>query len=158
VTANGDRRFEKILQGIQYLIRDNELLREDLKEYARRAEEDRKKFWEHMRKVDEDREEFREFLRQAKEDREEFREFARRAEEDRREFREFVRQAEEDRKQAAQDRRTTNELIDGIRRALAVIGKRAGEFIDVQKKQGETLERIEKKLSALGRKNGNGPR
>jgi hypothetical protein len=130
VTANGDRRFEKILQGIQYLIRDNELLREDLKEYARRAEEDRK----------------------------ELREFARRAEEDRKEFREFARQAEEDRKQAAQDRRTTNELIDGIRRALAVIGKRAGEFIDIQKKQGETLERIEKKLSALGRKNGNGPR
>lgn len=158
VTANGDRRFEKILQGIQYLIRDNELLREDLKEYARRAEEDRKELCEFARRAEEDRREFHEFARQAEEDRKEFREFVRQAEEDRKEFREFVRQAEEDRKQAAQDRRTTNELIDGIRRALAVIGKRAGEFIDIQKKQGETLERIEKKLSALGRKNGNGPR
>ncbi|HXG62158.1 MAG TPA: hypothetical protein VNO22_12320 [Planctomycetota bacterium] len=128
MTANGDRRFEKILQGIQYLIRDNELLREDLKEYARQAAEDRK------------------------------------------EFREFARQAAEDRKQAAEDRKRTNEIIEGIRKALAVIGKRGAEFIEIQKKQGEILdqhthilrrhtdilERIEKKLPPPGGKNGGG--
>ncbi|MFN3487213.1 MAG: hypothetical protein ACK44W_17240 [Planctomycetota bacterium] len=123
MTANGNRRFEKILQGIQYLIRDNELLREDLREYARRADEDRKR-------------------------------------------------AAEDRKQAAEDRKKTNEILDGIRKALVIIGKRGGEFIEIQKKQGEILnrhteilnrhteilERIEKKLPPLGGRNGNGPK
>lgn len=123
MTANGNRRFEKILQGIQYLIRDNELLREDLREYARRADEDRK-------------------------------------------------QAAEDRKQAAEDRKKTNEILDGIRKALVIIGKRGGEFIEIQKKQGEILnrhteilnrhteilERIEKKLPPFGGRNGNGPK
>lgn len=130
MTANGNRRFEKILQGIQYLIRDNELLREDLREYARRADEDRK---------------------QAAEDR---------------------KQAAEDRKQAAEDRKKTNEILDGIRKALVIIGKRGGEFIEIQKKQGEILnrhteilnrhteilERIEKKLPPFGGRNGNGPK
>lgn len=116
MTANGNRRFEKILQGIQYLIRDNELLREDLREYARRADEDRK--------------------------------------------------------QAAEDRKKTNEILDGIRKALVIIGKRGGEFIEIQKKQGEILnrhteilnrhteilERIEKKLPPFGGRNGNGPK
>jgi len=116
VPDNGDKRFEKILQGIQYLIRDSEDRREELKEFYRQAAEDRK-------------------------------------------------QAAEDRKQAAEDRREMNENIRGIRKALVVIGKRAAEFIEVQKKLGEKLdrnteilERIEKKFFANGKKNGNSPK
>jgi methyl-accepting chemotaxis protein len=67
VTANGDRRFEKILQGIQYLIRDNELLREDLREYARRADEDRKQAAEDRKQAAEDRRRMNELLQDTNE-------------------------------------------------------------------------------------------
>src|SRR2546428_14145798 len=99
---NGDKKAERILQGIQYLIRDNEHLREDLKEYSRQATEDRKRF---SAEADKDR-----------------------------------KQAAEDRKQAAEDRHEMKDIIRGIRQALAVIGKRGGEFVEIQKQQAETLK------------------
>jgi hypothetical protein len=56
---NGEKRFQKVLEGIQYLIGDNKHLREDLAEFARQAAEDRKRaderFDRMMRKMDEDR-------------------------------------------------------------------------------------------------------
>jgi hypothetical protein len=111
---NGEKRFQKILEGIQYIARDNELLRQDLKEYSRLAAEDRKQAIEDRRQAAEDR-------KQAIEDR---------------------RQAAEDRRQAAEHRREMRELIGGIRQALVVIGKRGGEFVEIQKKQGRQLDSL----------------
>lgn len=70
MSENGEKKFQKILEGIQYLIGDNKHLREELRgelrELARKAEEDRKqaeldrrrsdeRFERMMEKVDEDR-------------------------------------------------------------------------------------------------------
>ncbi len=64
------------------------------------------------------------------------------AAEDRRQAAEDRRQAAEDRRQAAEDRRVMNETIDGIRKALAVIGKRGGEFVEIQREQGKKLDKL----------------
>ncbi len=52
------------------------------------------------------------------------------------------RQAAEDRQQAAEDRREFAEVQKGIRRALVVIGRRGGEFVQIQKRQGEQIDRL----------------
>ena len=43
VADNGDRKFQKVLGGIQHLIRDNEHLRTELKDFVARADEDRRR-------------------------------------------------------------------------------------------------------------------
>ena len=57
MAENGEKRVQKILEGIQYLIGDNrqlrEELREELREFARKAEEDRKRADEDRRRSDE---------------------------------------------------------------------------------------------------------
>lgn len=106
---NSDRKFDKILEGIQYIIGDNRRLREDLGEYARQAAEDRK-------------------------------------------------QAAMDREQAAEDRREMKELIRGIRQALVIIGKRGGEFVEIQKQQGAQIKKLTElteKMTELTEKNTN---
>lgn len=80
--------------------------------------------------------------RQAAEDRKQ-------AIEDRNQATEDRKQATEDRKQAAENLLLMNETIQGIRKALAVIGKRGGEFVEIQKTQGSQL----KKLIELTEKN-----
>lgn len=40
---NGDRRFQKVLEGIQYLIKDNEHLRAELKDLLAKGDEDRRR-------------------------------------------------------------------------------------------------------------------
>jgi hypothetical protein len=70
MSENGEKKTQKILEGIQYLIGDNKHLREELRgelrEFARKAEEDRKqaeldrrrsddRFERMMEKMDEDR-------------------------------------------------------------------------------------------------------
>ncbi len=80
--------------------------------------------------------------RQAAEDRKQ-------AIDDRKQAIEDRKEAIEDRKQAADDRRQMNETIQGIRKALAVIGKRGGEFVEIQREQGAQL----KKLIELAEKN-----
>jgi hypothetical protein len=59
------------------------------------------------------------------------------------------KQAAEDRKQAAEDRKRSAEREDGIRKALAVIGHRGGEFVKIQKGQAEQL----RKLTEISEKN-----
>ena len=39
---NGDKKYQKVLEGIQYLIGDNKQAREELKAFAMKAEEDRR--------------------------------------------------------------------------------------------------------------------
>ena len=59
MAENGEKKVQKILEGIQYLIGDNrqlrEELREELREFARKAEEDRKRADEDRKRADEDR-------------------------------------------------------------------------------------------------------
>jgi hypothetical protein len=55
VADNGERKFQKTLEGIQYLIGDNTQLREELVEFARQAAEDRRRADEDRRRADEDR-------------------------------------------------------------------------------------------------------
>lgn len=50
---NGEKKYQKILEGIHYLIGDNKLLREELKESGKRAEEDRRRADEDRRRSDE---------------------------------------------------------------------------------------------------------
>lgn len=50
---NGEKKTQKILEGIQYLIGDNKHLREELKEFAKSAEEDRRRADEERRRMDE---------------------------------------------------------------------------------------------------------
>jgi hypothetical protein len=56
VAENGERKTQKILEGIQYLIGDNKQLREELRaefrEFARRTEEDRKRADQDRRRSD----------------------------------------------------------------------------------------------------------
>lgn len=73
--------------------------------------------------------------RQAAEDRKQ-------AIEDRKQAIEDRKEAIEDRKQAADDRRQMNETTQGIRKALAVIGKRGGEFVEIQREQGAQLKKL----------------
>ncbi len=57
MAENGERKTQKILEGIQYLIGDNKQLREELRaelrEFARKAEEDRKQAALDRRRSDE---------------------------------------------------------------------------------------------------------
>jgi len=137
---NGEKKLDKVLQGIHYLIGDNKHLREEFWESVRQAAEDRKRFAE-----------------QAAEDR---KRFAEQAAEDRKRYEE---QAAEDRRQAAEDRRKTDILIEGIRKALVVIGKRGGEFVQIQKEQGVILRKVAEDVAEIRKavkpgKNGNGPK
>ncbi len=50
---NGEKKLQKVLEGIQYLIGDNRHLREELQDFARRADEDRRKADEDRRRSDE---------------------------------------------------------------------------------------------------------
>jgi len=43
VAENGEKKTQKILEGIQYLVGDNKHLREELLDFARKAEEDRRR-------------------------------------------------------------------------------------------------------------------
>ena len=52
VSENGEKKTQKILEGIQYLIGDNKHLREEMREFARRADEDRKRADEGRRRSD----------------------------------------------------------------------------------------------------------
>jgi vacuolar-type H+-ATPase subunit I/STV1 len=59
MSENGEKKTQKILEGIQYLIGDNKHLREELKEFAQKADEDRRRsdqrFERMMEKMEEDR-------------------------------------------------------------------------------------------------------
>ena len=59
MSENGEKKTPKILEGIQYPIGDNRHLREELKEFAQKADEDRRRsdqrFERMMEKMDEDR-------------------------------------------------------------------------------------------------------
>jgi len=55
VSDNGEKKVQKVLEGIQYLIGDNKHLREELREFARSAEQDRRRADEDRRRADEDR-------------------------------------------------------------------------------------------------------
>ncbi len=59
------------------------------------------------------------------------------------------KEAAEDRKQAAEDRKAGAERENGIRKALIVIGRRGGEFVEIQKGQAAQL----KKLAEISEKN-----
>ena len=50
---NGEKKYQKTLEGIQYLIGDNKHLREELREFARSAEQDRRRADEDRRRSDE---------------------------------------------------------------------------------------------------------
>ncbi len=50
---NAEQRYEEILHGIRYLIGENKDLREDLLEFARKAEVDRKSYEADRRRSDE---------------------------------------------------------------------------------------------------------
>ena len=52
MSENGEKKTQKILEGIQYLIGDNKHLRDGLREFARGAEEDRKRADEDRRRSD----------------------------------------------------------------------------------------------------------
>ncbi len=56
---NGERKFQKVLGGIQYLIGDNKHLREEFRDFARKADEDRRRsderFERMMERSDEER-------------------------------------------------------------------------------------------------------
>lgn len=52
---NGEKKFQKIIEGIQYLVGDNKHVREDLREFSRQAEADRRRADEDRRRADEDR-------------------------------------------------------------------------------------------------------
>lgn len=51
----------------------------------------------------------------------------------------WEKQAAEDRKAAAEDRRHFAQVQDDLRKALIIIGRRGGEFVEIQKKQGEQI-------------------
>lgn len=53
MAGNGEKKYRKILEGIQYLIGDNKHLREELAEFARQAAEDRKRADDDRRRADE---------------------------------------------------------------------------------------------------------
>jgi len=66
VADNGEKRYQKILEGIHYLIGDNKLLREQHAEAARQAAEDRKRADEDRRRSNE---RFDRLIEEMKEDR-----------------------------------------------------------------------------------------
>lgn len=43
VADNGDKKFQKVIEGIQYLIGDNKQLREEFVDFAKKAELDRRR-------------------------------------------------------------------------------------------------------------------
>jgi septal ring factor EnvC (AmiA/AmiB activator) len=51
VAQNGDKKYEKIVEGIQYLMGDNALLREQVAAFAKRAEEDRRQAEERFQRA-----------------------------------------------------------------------------------------------------------
>ena len=53
MSDNGEKRHQKILEGIQHLIGDNKQVREDLMEFAKSAEEDRRRADGERRRSDE---------------------------------------------------------------------------------------------------------
>src|SRR2546426_9513100 len=53
MSENGEKKYQKILEGIQYLIGDNKNLREELLTFSRKAEEDRRRADEDRRRSDE---------------------------------------------------------------------------------------------------------
>ena len=53
MNGNGEKKIQKVLEGIQYLVGDNKQVREDLMEFAKSAEEDRRRADEYRRRSDE---------------------------------------------------------------------------------------------------------
>jgi len=51
MSENGEKKYQKILEGIQYLIGDNKNLREELLVFARKAEEDRRRADERFERI-----------------------------------------------------------------------------------------------------------
>jgi len=51
VSDNGEKRYPKILEGIQYLVGDNRQVREELKEFAKGAEADRRRSDERLERL-----------------------------------------------------------------------------------------------------------
>jgi uncharacterized membrane protein YccC len=66
MAENGEKKLQKVVEGIQYLIGDNKHLREELKEFSRQAAEDRKQAAEDRRRSDE---RFERMMEKAEEDR-----------------------------------------------------------------------------------------
>lgn len=134
--GNGDPKLDRILEGLRYSIEDSRLLREELRGYAREAQEDRKKFAAHCKRFDEHGRRFDEHIERL--DR-----YFQEAAEDRRKY---AADAAEDRKRyaadAAQDRREMKDLVGDIRKALVIIGKRGGDFVEIQKEQGAQLKKV----------------
>ena len=126
MAENGEKRTRKILEGIQYLIGDNKHLREELKEFAQKADEDRRRadqrFERMMEKMDEDRarsdERFATILDQVKRTNRVAVGVARDIREELRELRGQLREGQQQTHQLQEGQQETNQLLGEILKRL----------------------------------------